>query len=92
MIAVPLSALSRAELERSLLLSMGLNRRLLEAIREGTKPEWRLRRQAEDLAQHYAALLARHFERGDTEAVDRLVTERKAQRMDALWQAVELRV
>jgi hypothetical protein len=46
---VKLADLSRTELENFVLNEHGLMKRVLEAIRAGTKPEWKVRREVEAL-------------------------------------------
>jgi len=46
-----LADLNRRELENLLLTEHGLLRRILDVIREGTKPEWKVRRDIEQLLE-----------------------------------------
>lgn len=86
---VQLRELSREDLERGLLLTQGLAKRLLEVIRKETKPDWRIRRECEAIAVHYQALLNREYRRGVVAELDRLVIERSRDRHDRLWSGLE---
>jgi len=82
---VLISDMTRAEVESALLLHQGLSKRLLTMIRETTNPEWKVAREADEIASHYTTLLARHIERASATDIERIVTERTRTRMDRVW-------
>jgi len=46
--------MSREELERAVLHLQGLNRSLVETVRENTKPDWKVHREVEAVLDRYA--------------------------------------
>jgi len=83
---VLVSDMTRAEVESALLLYQGLSKRLLTMIRETTNPEWKVAREAEEIAGRYTTLLGRHIKRASATDIERIVTERTRARMDRVWE------
>jgi hypothetical protein len=87
---VELAALTRRELENLLLTEHGALSRVLEAVRENTKPEWKVRREVERIVDE--AVDRRPFvvayARGVEASFDRIRASRNAVRW-VRWSEVD---
>jgi len=76
----------RPQLEQMVLLYHGFARRLLEAVRENAKPDWKVRKDVEEIASHYTPLLEIRIAKANATELERLVLERQVARHDRVWE------
>lgn len=80
---VALERISRAQLESLVLHQQGFIKDLLRAVRAGTKTEWKVRKDIEDLA---AAFQSKRLEGFREIYVEQHLVAEKAARNTAYWQ------